>query len=126
MLTACGGGSSDPKPEASTATSPAAASATTQAPKANPYMDGHAHGQERRTDPEFKSTEKAIIIDPVTGAAKANPKNDTLTVAMRIAEHCQDWAQQKYADSADQDAYAAGCRDGINDRPPTDAASAGS
>ncbi|MCW8220080.1 MULTISPECIES: hypothetical protein [Streptomyces] len=116
LLTACGGSGPEPKAE----TSATAAPTTTQAPAITPYMDGFAHGQERRTDPEFKSTEKAIIFDPVTGQPKANPKDDTLTVALRVASHCRDWSQQKYTDSADQDAYFEGCRAGINDSPPTE------
>ncbi|MFC8296015.1 hypothetical protein ACFUJ0_14120 [Streptomyces sp. NPDC057242] len=118
MLTACGSSSSEPKTEASAPARTAATPTTAPVPELSPYMDGYAHGQERRTDPDFKSTEKSIIFDPVTGMPKANPKDDTLTVAMRVAGHCQEWAQQKYTDFADQGAYSDGCRDGINDRPP--------
>lgn len=114
LLTACGS-----SPESKAETSATAAPTITQAPAITPYMDGYAHGQERRTDPEFKSTEKAIIFDPVTGQPKANPKDDTLTVALRVASHCRDWSQQEYTDSSDQDAYFEGCRAGIDDRPPT-------
>ncbi|MEU6502120.1 hypothetical protein ABZ895_21460 [Streptomyces californicus] len=115
LLTACVDSTSDSKAETSTTVTPKAA----QAPVLTPYMDGYAHGQERRPDLDFKSAENAIIFDPVTGQPKANPHDDTLTVALRVASHCRDWSQQEYTGSADQDTYFEGCRAGINDRPPT-------
>ncbi|MEU9105277.1 hypothetical protein AB0D54_13040 [Streptomyces xanthophaeus] len=117
LLTGCASG--DPQGAASASPTTSASPTPSPTPTLSPYRAGYAHGQERRTDPEFKDNhEPPVDIDPATGKFRANPDNNAMQVAMLRALHCRQWADKAYTDSAAQSAYSEGCADGIQDEPP--------